>query len=105
MLVVVLGFDWDDGNWPKCGKHGVGRDEIERVLRNMNFRIPDPNPVEARFRTAGRTEAGRTVFIVFTHRDTEKGRFIRAVSARYMHAKEVEQYEQLQKAMANPQKR
>jgi uncharacterized DUF497 family protein len=21
----LVGFDWDAGNWPKCGKHGVSR--------------------------------------------------------------------------------
>jgi len=26
----IAGFDWDDGNWPKCGKHGVSRTEIEQ---------------------------------------------------------------------------
>ena len=26
------GFDWDDGNWPKCGKHGVSKDEIESIF-------------------------------------------------------------------------
>jgi uncharacterized protein len=26
------GFDWDSGNWLKCGKHGVAREEIEQVL-------------------------------------------------------------------------
>jgi len=105
MAIIVLGFDWDDGNWPKCGKHGVGRDEIEHVLRTMTFRIPDPNPEETRFRTAGRTGAGRAVFVVFTHRDTPQGLFIRPISARYMHAKEVEHYEQIEKAMADAQKR
>jgi predicted DNA binding CopG/RHH family protein len=23
----VAGFDWDDGNWPKCGRHGASRAE------------------------------------------------------------------------------
>ena len=31
------GFDWDDGNWPKCGKHGVGQAEIEALLRRAYF--------------------------------------------------------------------
>ena len=26
------GFEWDDGNWPKCGKHGVTREEIEQFF-------------------------------------------------------------------------
>ena len=21
----IAGFDWDAGNWPKCGMHGVSR--------------------------------------------------------------------------------
>ena len=25
----IDGFDWNDGNWPKCGKHGVSGAEIE----------------------------------------------------------------------------
>lgn len=105
MPILILGFDWDSGNWPKCGKHGVGREEIEHVLKHMTFRIPDPNPEEKRFRTAGRTESGRAVFIVFTHRETREGRYLRPISARFMHAKEMEHYEQVEKAMANPQKR
>ena len=27
-----LGFEWDEGNWPKCGKHGVTREEIELLF-------------------------------------------------------------------------
>ena len=30
--MTLSGFGWDDGNWPKCGKHGVSRSEIEQVL-------------------------------------------------------------------------
>ena len=32
MKLKITGFDWDDGNWPKCGKHRVSREEIEQVL-------------------------------------------------------------------------
>ncbi len=28
----VQGFDWDDGNWPKCAKHGVTKNEIESLF-------------------------------------------------------------------------
>jgi hypothetical protein len=28
----ISGFDWDSGNWPKCGKHGVSREQIERLF-------------------------------------------------------------------------
>jgi len=34
----ISGFEWDDGNWPKCGKHGVSRAEIEQALLRENLR-------------------------------------------------------------------
>ena len=38
----ITGFDWDAGNWPKCGKHGVSREEIEQLFREGKARIaPD----------------------------------------------------------------
>ena len=40
----VAGFDWDEGNWPKCGKHGVSRAEIEEVLSGTPAVMPDPFP-------------------------------------------------------------
>jgi len=97
----IAGIEWDDGNWPKCGKHGVGQDEIEYVLRHMKFRIPDPNPKETRFRTASRTPNRRPVFIVYTHREQDGETYLRPISARYMHGKEVTQYEQIEKTMAD----
>ena len=48
----IAGIEWDKGNWPKCGKHGVSRLDIEAVL------LGTP-----------------------------------AISARFMHQKEVEHYE------------
>ncbi|GGA92238.1 hypothetical protein GCM10011491_20320 [Brucella endophytica] len=98
----IAGFDWDEGNWPKCGKHGVSLDEIEQVLRHMTFRIPDPNPGETRYRTAGRAPDGRIVFIVYTHRERDGYIYLRLISARHMHDKEVRAYEQIEKAMAKP---
>ncbi len=97
----IEGFDWDSNNWPKCGKHGVSRAEIEHVLRTMVIRIPDPNPNEGRYRTAGQTPSGRHVFAVFTYREMKSGTFIRPISARYMHGKEVTAYEQIKQTMAN----
>lgn len=32
MAVAFSGFDWDAGNWPKCGKHGVPKVEIEALF-------------------------------------------------------------------------
>jgi uncharacterized DUF497 family protein len=96
------GIEWDSSNWPKCGKHGVSRAEIEYVLRAIEFLMPDPHPDEGRYFTAGQVPNGRHVFVVMTHRQHETGMFIRPISARYMHRKEVKRYEQA-KAMANLQ--
>lgn len=101
LVMKIAGVEWDDGNWPKCGKHGVSRNDIEHVLRRATFRIPDPNPTEARFRTASRAADGRAVFVVDTHRERYGRTYLRPVSARYMHGKEVEYYEQIEKAMAH----
>ncbi len=105
MAIRIDGVDWDAGNWPKCGKHGVARAEIEHVLASIEFRIPDPFPGEPRFRTAGRTADGRHVFLVFTYRDLGDRLLVRPVSARYMHQKEVEAYERAKEALAVPPER
>jgi uncharacterized protein len=91
----VAGFDWDEGNWPKCGKHGVSKGEIEHVLRSDPFILPDryPQNRETRFDGVGKNGVGRYVFVVFTVREKEGRRFIRPISARYMHRKEIENYE------------
>ena len=83
------GFDWGDGNRAKCQRHGVSIEEIEQALSAIRFVVDDPSPVEKRYRTVGRTRAGRWIFAVFTMR----GRRLRPISGRYMHAKEVRDYE------------
>jgi len=105
MRVEYGGFQWDAGNRAHCFKHGVSRDEIEHVLARMTFVIPDPFPGEPRLRTAGMTEAGRHVFVVFMFREAGEDRLIRPISARYMHEKEVQAYERHQEALADPSKR
>jgi len=96
VLERIAGFDWDDGNWPKCGKHGVSRDEIEAALTTGPDVYPDRGrgPVESRYNAVGRAAMGRSVFIVFTIRRHWNGMKIRPISARYMHRKEVLRYEQ-----------
>lgn len=96
MSGVVAGFQWDDGNWPKCAKHGVSKAEIEEVLSGEPAVLVDRSNdlAEARFNAVGRNAAGRYLFVVFTLRDENDDRVIRPISARYMHAKEVERYEQ-----------
>jgi hypothetical protein len=48
---------------------------------------------ETRFRAIGKTVTGRHIFLVFTIRDKQGKRYVRPISARYMHSKEVQHYE------------
>jgi uncharacterized DUF497 family protein len=95
MKTKVAGYEWDNGNWPKCGKHGVSQAEIEQVLRAAPLVLPDRHPqdAETRFNAVGKNASGRHVFVVFTLRDKQGKRFVRPISARYMHAREIENYE------------
>lgn len=88
----IAGFEWDSGNWPKCGKQGVSRREIKRLFLEGLARIaPDvthSTSSESRHIAAGRVD-GRALFVAFAPRDHR----IRPISARYMHAKEARRYE------------
>jgi len=89
------GFDWDRGNRSKCQEHGMKLAEIETVFGHPVVILPDKeNPAgERRFRAIGTTSEGRNAFVVFTLRSGAKGQIVRPISARYMHKKEVENYE------------
>lgn len=89
-------LDWDRGNWPKCGKHGVSKDEIAYVLAHNPMVMPDrtPQDAETRYNAVGLTQEGRHIFLVFTLRHKNGQRLIRPISARYMHQKEIDRYEQ-----------
>lgn len=95
VALLASGFDWDAGNWEKCQKHGVSIDEIEAVLRGDPQIAPAPRRSfsEERFIAVGRTPAGRALFIAFALRIRDGARLVRPISARYMHAKEIERYE------------
>jgi uncharacterized DUF497 family protein len=92
----VAGFDWDDANRDKCQKHGVSLPAVESLFRRPLAVAPDPahSRGEARFKAIGKTDEGRGVLIVFTLRSRAGETFIRPISARYMHAKEVKYYEE-----------
>lgn len=95
----IDGFEWDDGNWPKCAKHGVSKAEIEFVFNEGLIVFDDPNSTlsEPRFRGVGTTQEDRRLFVAFCYR-VRGGRFlVRPISARYMHDKEAEHYEWLRK--------
>ncbi len=96
MTEAVAGFDWNDGNRDKCLKHGVTVEEIESVFRRGSLRVfPDPahSANETRYLGIGLSTSGRYVLVAFTYRVIEKQRFIRPISARFMHAKEIKHYE------------
>jgi uncharacterized protein len=81
------GFDWDEGNWPKCGKHGVLKEEIESVFENNPGIYEDASHSgdEQRLRAIGPTYEGRMILVAFTIREMGEENIIRPVSARYMH--------------------
>ena len=89
----ITGFEWDEGNWPKCGKHGVSREEIEQVLLGTPAVLPDPHVDEPRMRAIGKTNAGRHVFLVFMLRKSGAKLKLRPISARFMHQKEIDHCE------------
>ena len=91
----VSGFDWDRGNRAHCRKHGVSIAEIEALLRDAPLVAPDLKHahLEDRLIAIGRTAKGRPLFVAFTIREQSGRRMIRPVSARYMHAKEIKNYE------------
>ncbi|MGI8894923.1 MAG: BrnT family toxin [Casimicrobiaceae bacterium] len=87
-------FDWDRGNRAKCQEHGVSLAEIEALFHGAVAVFPHPkhSPVEERLLAIGKGRRGRYVFLAFTIRVRGTQRFIRPISARYMHQKEVEHY-------------
>lgn len=55
--------------------------------------LVDPFPDEPRMRVIGKTEAGRYVFLVIMFRLVADQTWLRPISARYMHQKEINHYE------------
>jgi uncharacterized DUF497 family protein len=54
---------------------------------------PNHSAGEDRMLAVGRTQTGRPIFVGFTLRMKGTRRLIRPITARYMHAKEIEAYE------------
>ncbi len=89
------GFNWDEGNWPKCEKHGLSKAAIEWALEGTITLFNDPHNAdkEQRYRAIGKDDEGRYVFMVFCIRELDEKTLLRPISARYMHKKEIEHYE------------
>jgi uncharacterized DUF497 family protein len=101
MNIGIAGFDWDKGNRAKCQKHGVSISEIEALFRTDPFVAPawKHSKKEDRLIAVGKTASGRGIFVAFTMRT--KGRLLRPISARYMHAKEFAAYEKERSSSEN----
>jgi uncharacterized protein len=69
--------------------------EIEAFLRGEPRIAPDPKHahLEDRLIAVGRTAQGRPLFVAFTIRERFGEPTIRPVSARYMHEREIRNYE------------
>ena len=94
-LTNNTGFQWDDGNARKNEKHGVSTAESEQVFFNAPLLMLEDakhSVSEPRFHALGKTDDGRLLHITFTLR--EDGEKIRVISARDMHRKEREIYDQ-----------
>lgn len=96
MILQCDGFDWDRGNRAKCQKHGLSIALIESLFARPLAIVPSAadSQEERRFCAVGQTGNGRRVFLVFTLRRKGDKPLIRPISARYMHKKEVESYEE-----------
>lgn len=90
----VTGFDWDAGNSRKNDKHEVTRPEAEQVFFNQPVITQDTShsQQEVRYHAMGRTDSERLLHVTFTLRAS--GTLLRVISARDMHRKERNRYEQ-----------
>ena len=92
----VTGFDWDAGNERKSEEtHAVTRFEAEQVFFNQPLLVladQKHSQNEERYHALGKSNDARLLHITFTLRST--GTLIRVISARDMHRKERNIYEQ-----------
>ncbi len=94
-LAKITGFNWDDGNARKNEKHDVSTAESEQVFFNEPLLLladAKHSDVGLRFHVLGNTDEGRLLHVTFTLR--EEGKNIRVISARDMHRKERQIYDQ-----------
>lgn len=92
----ITGFDWDAGNERKnVKKHLVSRFEAEQVFFNQPLLVLADqihSKSEVRYHALGKSDEARLLHITFTLRSD--GTLIRVISARDMHRKERNFYEQ-----------
>lgn len=92
----VTGFDWDSGNARKSEeKHAVGRFEAEQVFFNHPLLVladQKHSQDEVRYHALGKSDDARLLHITFTLRANNT--LVRVISARDMHRKERNIYEE-----------
>ena len=92
----IAGFNWDAGNERKSvEKHSVSRFEAEQVFFNQPLLVlidQKHSQNEERYHSLGKSNDARLLHITFTLRSTDT--LIRVISAREMHRKERNIYEQ-----------
>lgn len=95
----VTGFEWDKGNSRKnVVKPGISQVMAEQVFFNEPLLLQQDSKhsqQESRYHALGKTDNCRLLHITFTLRAS--GTLIRIISARDMHRKEKEIYEQNKK--------
>ncbi len=97
-LSKIIGFDWDDGNVRKNDKHSVSQSEAEQVFFNeplLMLADDKHSHLEVRLHALGKTDSERLLHLTFTLRF--EGSKIRVISARDMHKKERQFYDQANK--------
>jgi uncharacterized DUF497 family protein len=72
---------------------GRGRSAFSAAFVASNA-DPKHSKREERHWAIGKTEIGRWLFLVFTLRERDGKQYIRPISARYMHRKEIKHYEE-----------
>lgn len=96
---AAIDFDWDRGNSMKNLKHGVSDGEAEQLFVNEPLLVVDDpahSASERRWHALGKTNDQRLLHVTFTLR--AEGTRVRIISARPMHRKEKEVYEQATQA-------
>jgi uncharacterized DUF497 family protein len=91
------GFDWDFGNLKKAQTHGLSIDEIETFFQQKLLIVKDSNhgKNERRWIAVGLSTNERPMFVSYTFRKYGSNLKIKVISARYMHKKEVLEFEKL----------
>ena len=87
----MVEFEWDEHNSEHIRRHGVEPADVEEAMRDPDRRpIPahQPRDGERRYGLTGKSEAGRTITVIFVRRS---GR-IRVITARDADASERRSY-------------